>query len=238
MEKITQKIRFGITIPTYSRPDGVNLLSRAIDSVKSQTYKNWKLFVIGDRRETTVSLDRGPDFFYCNLSYAIGRDDGLIGMELWRVGGVGAMNFALTAQHLDKNIDVHCHLDDDDYWLPEHLETLAEQYNALNVSFVYTQTRRPYKNHDAFPKCFDRHVRDRLPEPNGLIHSSSSWRLSHVKSMYVPDSDMPADSDLWNRISGEIQRNKTISLFVPKVTVVREHSQKYVKWGENDKASK
>ena len=242
---MANQVKFGISIASYQRPDGAtpDLLKRAIKSVHEQTYKNWKLYVIGDNYgpgfgydiDEAIENDADAEQTFClDLPYAIGRDDGLTGMELWRVGGVGAMNFALTAQHLDKTIDVTAHLDDDDYWLPDHLETLAEQYIDPDVSFVYTQTRRHYRNHDVFPKCFDNHVRPRQPQVNGLIHSSASCRLKHIKSMYIPDTARPADSDLWFRIAGEIYRNKTVSLFVPKVTVVREHSQKYVKWGETE----
>ncbi len=243
---MANQVRFGISIATYRRPDGAtpDLLKRAIESVYDQTYGNWKLYVIGDNYglgfgydiDEAIEDDTDAEQTFClDLPYAIGRDDGLTGMELWRVGGFAAMNFALSMQHLDRSIEVHAHLDDDDYWLPDHLETLAEQYAAQDsVSFVYTQTRRHYRNHDVFPKSYDNHVRTRRPKSNGLIHSSASWRLKHVTSMYVPNADIPADSDLWDRMSEEIHRKKTISLFVPKVTVVREHSQKYAKWGETE----
>jgi glycosyltransferase involved in cell wall biosynthesis len=238
---VDSEVRFGITIATYQRPDGStnSLLNRALQSVYNQTYHNWKLFLIGDNYHDRIEFGAivaragyhcGDDFQSVNLPYAIGRDTGLKEIELWKVGGVGAMNFALTLQHID-GIDVHCHLDDDDYWLPDHLETLSQEYADPYVAFVYTQAKRTYKD-DVYPKCTVADKRPWRPRANGLIHSTASWKLSDIDSMYIPKLDQPADSYLWTRIADELDIKKLNSVFVPKVTVVRESSMRMVNYGE------
>ena len=40
--------------------------------------------------------------------------------------------------------------------------------------------------------------------------------------MYVPRRDYPTDADLWRRVAGEVEAKDLESLYVPKVTVVKE----------------
>ncbi len=75
-------MKLAITLHTYQRPDGKTpeYLNRAITSIFSQTYQDFKLFVIGDRYDDRYELfniiNKYPsDKLYCeNLPYAKERD--------------------------------------------------------------------------------------------------------------------------------------------------------------------
>ena len=41
-------------------------------------------------------------------------------MALWSYGGVNAMNYGVT-KSLENGYEYICHLDHDDWWLPNHL---------------------------------------------------------------------------------------------------------------------
>ena len=51
---------FSIVIATYQRKNGTTpfYLKRAIDSVFSQTYKNFKIIIIGDRYEDNDEFNK------------------------------------------------------------------------------------------------------------------------------------------------------------------------------------
>jgi hypothetical protein len=79
-------MKLGIVIPTYWKPDGstVTHLRRALDSIKSQSFQDYKVYVIGDKYEnhnefeslskiidknkiTSVNLDRALAVSYTHL---------------------------------------------------------------------------------------------------------------------------------------------------------------------------
>ena len=239
-------MKFGIAISAYERPDGSSptVLRRSIESVIAQTRRDWKLYIIGDHYgwkfqnviESCFPIENPQDVFFTDLPYAIGRDTGLTGRHLWCNGGVGAMQFGLTLQHLEE-IDIHCHLDFDDVWTPDHLETLAEQYekDPVRIAFVYTQARRDFLDGNPFPPGpGDMLPVDRLPEPRWLAHSSASWKLSLIDTMYVPRLHLPADGYMWKRMAEEIERKQLRSIFVPKVTVIRDSEKSTIALHPND----
>lgn len=97
-----------IVIPTYNRP---KLLKRAIESVLTQTYTNWKLLIIGDKCPTlreTMSQYQDRRIAWYNLKTNHGA------------GGAVPRNYALKLCAVTELI---AYLDDDNYWLPTHLET-------------------------------------------------------------------------------------------------------------------
>jgi glycosyltransferase involved in cell wall biosynthesis len=71
-------MNFGICISTYQRKDGKTpeLLRRALDSVFNQTYKNFKIFLIGDKYENNDEFEKilseypSEKIYYENLEIA------------------------------------------------------------------------------------------------------------------------------------------------------------------------
>ncbi len=52
-------MKIGIIISTYQRKDGKTpfYLNRTLESILSQTYKNFKIFLIGDRYENPEEFE-------------------------------------------------------------------------------------------------------------------------------------------------------------------------------------
>ena len=228
-------MKFGITIPTYRRSNGTSfrMLCRALVSVANQTYDDWIVYLIGDRYEDEAEFDDAsslipPEKLYAvNLPKALERDSGLTGDDLWRCGGVNAMNTALSFQRTDR-IDITCHLDDDDFWLANHLETLADAYdNFPQAVFVHTSTHQIVQDPQsksqfrAYPPINGpTHYGNTVLGPGNFFHSSVSWRLLAVPCNYVANPKMAADAALWTTIGEWCKLHNQKTLHVPKTTVV------------------
>lgn len=228
-------MKFGITIPTYWRPNGTSfrMLTRAIVSVANQSYKDWRIYLIGDRYEMQDEFDEvlglvpEDKLYSINLPKAAERDSGLTGDDLWRCGGVNANNVALSMQRRDK-IDVTCHLDDDDFWLSNHLETLAQAYEDYpSAVFIHTSTHQIVRDPQsksqfrAYPPIHgSTHYDNTVLGQGCFFHSSVSWRLLAIPYNYVADPDQAADAALWTVIGKWCKDNDMKTLHVPKTTVV------------------
>jgi|GEM_PF-642571 glycosyltransferase involved in cell wall biosynthesis len=110
-----------IIMPTKDR---LPLLGRALDSVLAQTYSNWELIVVNDGGESihAVTADRDP----CDRIRCIDFDRSQ--------AQAVARNTALTAA----KGEIICYLDDDDVYLPHHLETVVRGLSGQEHAFVYT----------------------------------------------------------------------------------------------------
>ena len=84
--------KFAIVITTHKRKDESTKekIKKALESLNNQTYKNWHLFLIGDRYEDEEEFQEITSFIKeekitaINLPYAAERDSGkFTGQSLW-----------------------------------------------------------------------------------------------------------------------------------------------------------
>ena len=128
-------MKFGIVIPTYYRKDKTTkfYLTRALNSVLNQKYKNFKIYLIGDRYEDEeeinelVSKYESENFYFENLKVAKERDFYTNKYAVWSYGGVNATNYGIDIS-LSEGNEYICHLDHDDYWSETHLETIKNWF--------------------------------------------------------------------------------------------------------------
>jgi glycosyltransferase involved in cell wall biosynthesis len=61
-------MKLSIVIATYQRKDGSTprLLTRALDSIFSQTYQNFKIYLIGDRYENNDEFNKNKHTIFDN----------------------------------------------------------------------------------------------------------------------------------------------------------------------------
>jgi glycosyltransferase involved in cell wall biosynthesis len=196
----------GVVIPTYYRHDGASaqFLTRALESVRNQTYKEYEIYLIGDDYLNISEFNRIADKYEAkavNLPYAVERERYSRGSyQLWCSGGVNATNYGI-AWALMEGIKYICHLDHDDYWAKEHLEII----NEYLPKYFMVYTRSTYMG-GVLPGS-DRSGQIQ-PEACGLIHSATCIDFSATKLRLrdcYPEKGKayPADADLWIRIKRE-----------------------------------
>ena len=125
----------GIVTRTKDRPV---LLRRALESVKNQTYRNWRLVVVNDGGEAASVNALLETIFPSDDRVSVIHHETSQGMEAASNAGINALDTALAAIH-----------DDDDSWAPRMLavctQVLAErstQFSSIrgivtNINAVY-----------------------------------------------------------------------------------------------------
>jgi len=108
-----------VVISTYNRPA---VLKSAIQSVLLQTFQNWQIYIVGDAcagdtGQLTASFE-DPRIHFCNLPARCGEQSGP------NSAGMAAANTEYIAL-----------LNQDDVWLPNHLETALSKLKKSGSAF-------------------------------------------------------------------------------------------------------
>jgi glycosyltransferase involved in cell wall biosynthesis len=119
-----EKNVISIVMPTYNRPEH---LKKAIDSVLSQTYENWELYIVGDNcpvLENVMNEYFDKRIKWWNLEQNYGS------------GGATPRNYALKRGVVTEWVT---YLDDDNTWTPTHLQSLIDCINEHpESSYVFS----------------------------------------------------------------------------------------------------
>jgi predicted O-methyltransferase YrrM/acetyltransferase-like isoleucine patch superfamily enzyme len=227
-------ITFAIVMSTYQRSNGKTkeLISKTLESLNAQEYTGWKLFLIGDNYENAHEFKQFSKLIdpskitYLNYPFANERETIQDKSMLWRLGGARAVNLGLKAVRQEGFI-YHCHLDDDEIWKPDHLQTLYQAYTSFpEASFVYT--RCWYEGRDFPSEQVALGYNNLLPRSSKLVHSTASWRLDKIPLFYTEPINgqaynYAADAMMWELIRVYCEQKGLKTVFVPKTTVVYTH---------------
>ncbi len=117
-----------VVIPTHNRPDR---LRRAIDSVLQQTYQDFQIIVVNDGATSVeaVVADMNKDGHITLVTHDRNR-------------GLAASRNTGIRQATGKYV---CYLDDDDRFLPDHLETLVTALESSDYKVAYTNAWRVHE---------------------------------------------------------------------------------------------
>jgi glycosyltransferase involved in cell wall biosynthesis len=218
-------MKIGIIIPTYQRADRTTLkyLQRALNSIKNQTYSDYKVFLIGDKYENkeefiniSTSIIPKEKMFSINLSYAKEREKYPLGdKKLWCSGGVNATNYGIELC-LKENINFICHLDHDDWWESNHLEEISKCIN----NYFFITTKSNHINNKILPKKYSIPY---YPKSGDIVHSATCINYSKTNLRYRDVFEetgkvYPADADLWNRIADFMKNTNNKGIVIDKIT--------------------
>lgn len=223
-------MKIGIIICTYKRKDGKTFeyLTKTLKSVLDQTYKNFKVYLIGDRYEDNEEFKKYIDLLssvdnYCeNLKVANERDFYSENkLALWSYAGTFATNYAMDICQKD-NIDYVCFLNHDDIWYPNHLEEIYNLVYSDKTDFIITKST--YRN-NFLPKINSSETYINFkPVPCGIIHSSVCMNIKTIPLRYVDlfketgKVGQPGDAEFWVRVSNHITKNSLKSKLINKLT--------------------
>jgi len=219
-------MKIGIVTPTYRKLDGSTHkhLKEALESVKNQTHKDYKLFLIGDDyddndelMELSKIIDKDK-IVVNNLPIAMEREL-YSGMDLWRTGGVNASNVGIKIG-LEEGFDYICHLDHDDMFFEDHLELISNCIEITNKNFISTKCGK-------YPPIFknDFYIKYR-PEANKLFKVTTCVNYRYFNMFFRNmlkefGVSYAADADLWNRINKFLKDNNEYGILINKITAKR-----------------
>lgn len=242
-------IHFAVVTSVFQRPQDAGFTIpclTAFSSVARQTYTEWTLIVVGDgltQQEIGLALHAAEvagiprsKLVFQNMDEKM-REKHIYSdpHDLWSHAGTNALNMALRIAYNQSHVTHIARIDDDDYWLPAHLDHLVEAYKAYaSASFAYTQALGFAPSPAPFPAS---NQTDRLqllpPVPCNLIHATTSWSKSLVvfyrqaqeqqnstrgsmccDGPCVAGVVLPADADLWERIHSMVETGAIASVFV------------------------
>ena len=233
-------MKFGVVITTYMRKDGKTpqLLKRALDSVFSQSFTDFKIFLIGDKYEDNdefLSICSGYEqskIYFENLPFAMERDKYEDPKIIWNYGGCYANNYGIQ-KSIDSGFPFICHLDHDDWWYENHLQEIDECIAQTGASFVFTTST--YGNEKEYlPRAGQNKYNPCLPGHGKLIHSSSAMDFSKInlrhENVYERDGAIgnAGDGDLWNRVS-LLMQNKGLASYHINLLTCRHDEEGYIK---------
>ena len=110
-----------VILPTYNRRA---FLPRAIDCIRNQTFRDWRLLVVNDGGEDVADIVSG---------FGDGR---IVYFNRPHGGKAAQLNFALS----QATAPFIAYMDDDDDVFPEHLEKLLTAAKRVGADFVYSDT--------------------------------------------------------------------------------------------------
>ena len=242
---LDQQRAFGIIIPTFQRGDGKTpfYLSRCIASIYAQTHQDFIIYLIGDdyieQKEVEKIIERyngDGRLVWENLPEAVERLKYFDNKEvLWSCGGVNATNRGLELAKKD-GIKYVCLLDHDDYWKPDHLETLSRAFQETKAVWLCTKTSVDPKASFFLPRGMTGKTLEKfLPAPGDCIKASVCFDAQalpfQMRDVFEETGAVyPSDADLWARMADHIKKNNLRSYYLGKHTCIHD-DEGYVRKG-------
>jgi dTDP-4-amino-4,6-dideoxygalactose transaminase len=194
-----------VIIPAFDRP--VFLRQRSIASVLRQSYANWELIVVGEGPDNRVIRNVVDGFQDPRFRYAeIVRPDysKLSSEQRWHVAGAAARNHGLTLARGE----IIAPLDDDDEFLPHHLDDSVELLMNGSCDFLYgyvfvRDVESGLDQQADWLSWTDPGTRAIFRERNIVFHSSVAYRAKYRHLLYPTDGAIPADYGLWLKIHAQ-----------------------------------
>jgi len=223
-------IEYGIVITTYQRQDGKTkgYLTNTLESVKNQTYQNYKVFLIGDKYENNAEFYEISEviprdkIIAVNLPYAKERDKYANDIQrLHHTGGTHARNVGIEMALLS-GVSYILNLDHDDTWEPDHIQRIDEVL-SINPDAVFVCTKSHHIN-EVLPKLNSSEIiQPFYPLPCGIIHSATCINFREIPLRYedayeVANLADPGDAYLWVRLRQYMVNNNLNGYVYNKLT--------------------
>lgn len=232
------KTKFAVVITTYKRSDGrtPELLTRALESVKSQTHEDWKVFLMGDKYEDDEEFKKLASILDSDKIKAVNREVAAErdiypkgSMQLWCAGG-NASSRAGIQLALDEGFEYVCYLDHDDFWAPGHLMAFNDAIEKHPDLFVLASRSFYLNNSNILPRPHQKAGYGYIPLPEQVVKSSLclKWSETEIRARDVfkeTGKPEPGDKDLWIRLGKEMKERNLKGFLVDFITCahIEEH---------------
>jgi glycosyltransferase involved in cell wall biosynthesis len=229
--------KYVIITATYNRPNGKTseYLNNSLNSIYEQKCENWDLILVGDKYEPYEELEKMVNDFKTKLAknnkqnqvilidnQEVERDHIKNKVRLWNCAGARSINKGLEYAR-NQGYKYYLHLDDDDFWYPNHIEIINKVYEQYD-NCIFINTLSTYKNGFLPKENVDIYPNNLLPKPCGMIHSSFSFRIDIVPFYYYTsfndsEIDSPSDANMLHNIREFLIKNKEYcSIYIPMLS--------------------
>jgi len=233
-----------VIMPTYFRKNGSTkeYLSRALRMLESQTYGNFKLFLIGDHYDNNAEFEDlcksyTKDIFYKNNEQHYRCYNFEYKHNYWTIGGALALKTGIE-KAIEEKFDYYFHLDDDDEWRDIHIEVVMKHIKHFPFAdFILTKSKYANKFLPTTNEI-NTFYNNYIPQGEDSVHASHVYRLPILGSLILDiinknhilaneinnkkDTSLripPTDATILNNINSMVVDKKIKSLYIPIVTV-------------------
>ena len=138
--------KFAVIIATYQRKNNNTLqcITNVAQFLNNQTYKNFKIFLIGDKYDNNDEFLKfknlfNNDIYIHNNNKCFRNNVFNIQQNKWTCGGMLARYHGIK-QACKENIQYYLHLDDDDIWSINHIEKINKVIcDFPDIDFLMTK---------------------------------------------------------------------------------------------------
>lgn len=205
---MNQSILFTILLPVYN---GEKYLGKAISSVLTQSYKNWRLIIINDGSyDRTEPISKAFSSRYRNI-------------HLLSKSNTGIADSLNKGIHYFPDTSWIARIDSDDLW---HKDKLLKQYIFIKnnpgsqaVATWMNEFSDKYSREHSFPTQPEE-IKNMLLNGLTFAHSSICFKLPSRKFLYRKEFARCEDIDMWLRLSN----HGNIYCIPEYLTCVREHN--------------
>jgi glycosyltransferase involved in cell wall biosynthesis len=246
------KPKICVIMCSYFRKNGKTkeYLSRALRCLESQTYGNFKLFLIGDHYDNNDEFEElcksyKNDIFYKNNEEHYRCYKFPNRYTYWTIGGALALKTGIE-KAIEENFDYYLHLDDDDEWIDIHIEVVLNHIKHFpHADFLLTRS----KYVDTFlPRTNEQNTfyNNYIPHGGDSVHASHVYKLpllgnvvldvinkNHILANKINNKERgfeditipPGDATILDNINSMVLTNKIKSLYIPIITVNKVSDQ-------------
>jgi hypothetical protein len=239
-------LRICVIMATYFRKNGTSKenISRALRILESQTYSNFKLFLIGDHYDNNDEFEElcksyTKDIFYKNNEEHYRHYTFLNKKTYWAIGGGLAIKTGVE-KAMEENYDYYFHLDDDDMWSDKHIETVVNHIHQFPFA-DFILTKSAYCD-TYLPRVNVSHTfyNNYTPCGGDSVHASHVYKLkslgntvlnvindNHILANKLNNKQTnetidPGDMTILNTIGKMVTNNEIKSLYIPITTVSKD----------------
>ena len=238
-------MKIGIIIRTYKRKQGTSkkYLTKMFHMLENQTYKNFKVFIIGDNYSDNKEFEHlcnsyNGNIYYFNSPIDYRTNYFKIQMNKWTCGG-NYSNYIGIKKAIEENYDYYFHLDDDDIWTNNHIENYVK-YLKLFPKTDFMICKSKYK-HTILPK---EHKKITIEKYNNFSIKScnsvhSSWcinlntlgnffitnyqiridKINKIRTCKIKEEELiPMDANLLNKLKEKQKLNIIKAICLNKIT--------------------
>ncbi|RLA83871.1 MAG: glycosyltransferase family 2 protein [Epsilonproteobacteria bacterium] len=184
-----------IITPSYKSE---KFISKTIESVLSQTYKDWEMIIVDDM---------SPDNANKIIEEYIKKDNRIKFIKLEKNTGPAIARNRAIEEAKGRYI---AFLDADDVWMPEKLEKQIDFMNKFNLDLTYSS----YNLQDEMDNDLGLFITkenisyESLLKTNSIGCLTAIYDTKHLGKVYMPDIIKRQDYGLWLKILKEIGNTK------------------------------